>query len=48
MIRTIELSAAFPPNPDRPPFYVDFQYQLVDGHWWRFTRSKRDGISLIP
>ncbi len=31
MIRTIGLSAAFSPNPDRPPFYVDFKYQLVDG-----------------
>lgn len=30
-IRTIGLSAAFSPNPKKEPFYVDFQYQLVNG-----------------
>lgn len=31
MVRMIGLAAAFSPNPDRPPFFVDFQYELVDG-----------------
>ena len=30
-IRTIGLSAAFSPNPQKEPFYVDFQYRLENG-----------------
>jgi enterochelin esterase-like enzyme len=31
MIRILGLSAAFSPNPNRPPFYVDHIYELSDG-----------------
>jgi enterochelin esterase-like enzyme len=30
MVSIIGLSAAFSPNPDRPPFFVDFPYELID------------------
>ena len=37
MVRMIGLAAAFSPNPDNPPFYVDLPFKLVN-----------DSVSLIP
>jgi enterochelin esterase-like enzyme len=31
MVKMIGCAAAFTPNPNRPPFYVDFQYKLTEG-----------------
>jgi S-formylglutathione hydrolase FrmB len=53
MKRMIGLAAAFAPNPDRPPFYVDFHFRLKDGQiqfvpevWRRWLAF--DPVALVP
>ena len=53
MVRMLGLTAAFTPNPNRPPFYVDFQYELVDGKlqprpavWQKWL--DHDPVALVP
>lgn len=53
MMRMIGLSAAFSPNPNRPPFLVDFHYELSDGKikpiqevWKRWHDF--DPVALVP
>ena len=53
MVRMIGLAAAFTPNPNRPPFYADFQYELVEGQVkpvpdvWRKWLDY-DPVALVP
>ncbi len=53
MVRMIGLAAAFTPNPNRPPFYVNFQYELVEGKVlpmptvWRKWLAY-DPVALVP
>ena len=53
MIRMVGLAAAFTPNPNRPPFYADFQYELVEGQVqpvpdvWRKWLAY-DPVALVP
>lgn len=53
MKRIIGLAVAFTPNLDRPPFYADFQYELVEGKvkpriniWQKW--SAFDPVALVP
>jgi len=53
MVRMIGLASAFTPNPNRPPFYVDFQYDLVEGKvlpvdtiWRKWIAY--DPVALVP
>ena len=34
----IAMAAAFSPNPDNPPFFADFPFDLVDGELKRLDR----------
>lgn len=53
MVRMIGLAAAFTPNPNRPPFYADFQYEIVEGQVqpvsdvWRKWLDY-DPVALVP
>ncbi len=53
MVRMIGFAAAFAPNPNRPPFYGDFQFELVDGNvvpvpevWKKWLAF--DPVALVP
>ncbi len=53
MMRTIGLAAAFSPNPNQAPFYLDFQYGIVDGKveprpdiWQKWLAH--DPVVLVP
>ena len=53
MIRMLGLSAAFSPNPNKPPFLVDFHYEITDGEikpiqevWERWHDF--DPVALVP
>ena len=49
-VRLLGMSAAFSPNPEKRPFFVDFQYRLEEGQlkpnpdvqkrWWNFDPVK--------
>ncbi len=52
-VRMLGLSAAFSPNPDKPPFFVDLYYELIDNKiqpiqdvWERWHAY--DPVSLVP
>jgi len=53
MVRMIGLAAAFTPNPNRPPFFADFQYEIVEGQVqpvsdvWRKWLDY-DPVALVP
>jgi enterochelin esterase-like enzyme len=53
VIRMLGLSAAFSPNPDKPPFFVDLYYEFIDGKiqpiqdvWERWHAF--DPVALVP